>query len=163
MIQPRHASLAAASARCHARCCWLGRKGLFVRESDADRKNWSMRGAHCEGWPVYHAVFDRDSGAIYAAAASEWDGLSIWRSADLGETWTQSREGLTYADGSKMFEVSSLAAAHGRVLVGVTSRTTSACIARTMPARHGRRSPKGCRPSSGLLLRRIRTTATPST
>ena len=68
------------------------RKGLFMLESDADRKSWSMRGAYCEGWPVYHAVFDQDSGAIYAAAASEWHGSSIWRSADLGETWTQSSE-----------------------------------------------------------------------
>ena len=60
------------------------RKGLFMLESDADRKNWSMRGAYCEGWPVYHAVFDQDSGAIYAAA-SDWHGSSIWRSADLGQ------------------------------------------------------------------------------
>jgi hypothetical protein len=95
------------------------RKGLFMLESDADRKSWSMRGAYCEGWPVYHAVFDQDSGAIYAAAASEWHGSSIWRSADLGETWTQSSEGLAYDDGRRMSKVSSLSAAHGRVLVGV--------------------------------------------
>ena len=95
------------------------RKGLFMLESDADRKSWSMRGAYCEGWPVYHAVFDQGSGAIYAAAASEWHGSSIWRSADLGETWTQSSEGLAYEDGRKMSKVSSLSAAHGRVLVGV--------------------------------------------
>ena len=95
------------------------RKGLFVLESDADRESWSMRGAYCEGWPVYHAVLDRDSGVIYAAAASEWHGSSIWRSADLGETWTQSSEGLAYEDGRKMSKVSSLSAAHGRVLVGV--------------------------------------------
>ena len=32
-------------------------------ESDADRKNWSMRGAYCEGWPVYQAVpFARGGG-----------------------------------------------------------------------------------------------------
>ena len=71
------------------------------------------------GLPVYHAVFDRDSGAIYAAAASEWHGSSVWRSADLGETWTQSSEGLAYEDGRRMSKVSSLSAAHGRVLVGV--------------------------------------------
>jgi len=71
------------------------RKGLFMLESDADRRQWSMRGAYCEGWPIYHAVFDEDSGAIYAAAASEWHGSSIWRSPDLGESWTQSSEGLS--------------------------------------------------------------------
>ena len=95
------------------------RKGLFMLESDADRQKWSMRGAYCEGWPIYHAVFDQDSGAIYAAAASEWHGSSIWRSPDLGETWTQSSEGLAYEDGRRMSKVSSLSAAHGRVLVGV--------------------------------------------
>ncbi|HEX5028346.1 MAG TPA: sialidase family protein [Gaiellaceae bacterium] len=95
------------------------RKGLFVLESDADRRKWSMRGPYCEGWPVYHGVFDQDSGAIYAAAASEWHGSSIWRSGDLGETWTQSSEGLAYEDGRKLSKVTSLSAAHGRVLVGV--------------------------------------------
>ena len=95
------------------------RKGLFALESDADRRKWSMRGPYCEAWPVYHAVFDQDSGAIYAAAASEWHGSSIWRSGDLGETWTQSSEGLAYEDGRKLSKVSSLAAGHGRVLVGV--------------------------------------------
>ena len=95
------------------------RKGLFMLESDADRREWSLRGAYCEGWPVYHAVYDKGSGAIYAAAASEWHGSSIWRSPDLGETWTQSSEGLAYEDGRRMSKVSSVSAAHGRVLVGV--------------------------------------------
>ena len=73
------------------------RKGLFVLESD-DRRDWSVRGPFCESWPVYHAVLDRDSGTIYAAAASEWHGSAIWRSPDLGETWEHSSEGLGYPD-----------------------------------------------------------------
>jgi photosystem II stability/assembly factor-like uncharacterized protein len=97
------------------------RKGLFVLESDADRRDWSMRGPYCEGWPVFHAVHDAGTGAIYAAAASEWHGSAVWRSNDLGETWTHSSEGIAYeVDGErKISKVSSLAAAHGRVLVGV--------------------------------------------
>jgi photosystem II stability/assembly factor-like uncharacterized protein len=95
------------------------RKGLFMLESDADRKKWSLRGPYCEGWPVYHAVFDQDSGAIYAAAASEWHGSAIWRSSDLGETWTHSSEGIAYEDGKRLSKVSNLSAAHGRILVGV--------------------------------------------
>jgi photosystem II stability/assembly factor-like uncharacterized protein len=96
------------------------RKGCFIAESD-DRKDWTLRGPYCEGWPVYHAILDSDSGAIYAAAASEWFGSTIWRSPDLGETWEQSSEGLTYGDdgGRKLSKVSYLAAGHGRVLVGV--------------------------------------------
>jgi photosystem II stability/assembly factor-like uncharacterized protein len=95
------------------------RKGCFVLESDADRRDWSIRGPYCEGWPVYHAVFDEDAGTIFAAAASEWHGSAIWRSRDLGETWTHSSEGLAYADGRKLSKVSTLSAAHGRLLVGV--------------------------------------------
>jgi photosystem II stability/assembly factor-like uncharacterized protein len=95
------------------------RKGCFMLESDADRKDWSLRGPYCEGWPVYHAVYDESSGAIYAAAASEWHGSSIWKSTDLGETWTQSSNGIAYEDGRKLSKVSHVSAAHGRVLVGV--------------------------------------------
>ncbi|HJQ75577.1 MAG TPA: hypothetical protein VJ814_11850 [Gaiellaceae bacterium] len=96
------------------------RKGCFIAESE-DRRDWKLRGPYCEGWPVYHAILDRESGSIYAAAASEWFGSTIWRSPDLGETWEQSSEGLTYGDGAprKVSKVSFLAAGHGRLLVGV--------------------------------------------
>src|SRR5215208_6436903 len=89
------------------------RKGCFLLESDADRRDWTVRGPFCEGWPVYHAV--HDGGTIYAAAASDWHGAGVWRSDDLGETWTLSSEGLTYGDdGLNLSKVSGLAAAHGR-------------------------------------------------
>jgi photosystem II stability/assembly factor-like uncharacterized protein len=99
------------------------RKGCFVLESDADRRDWNVRGPYCEGWPVYHAVHDRDSGALYAAAASEWHGAGVWRSNDLGETWEVSSEGLSYEDrdGLKLSKVSGLNASHGRVLAGTES------------------------------------------
>ena len=94
------------------------RKGAFLLESD-DRRDWSLRGPFCEGWPVYQATLDAHSGTIFAAAASEWHGSAVWRSADLGHTWTLSSEGLAYDDGRKISKISSVAAAHGRVLVGV--------------------------------------------
>ena len=95
------------------------RKGCFVLESGEDRRKWKLRGPFCEGWPVYHAIYDEDSGSIYAAAASEWHGSAVWRSPDLGETWEHSSEGLGYPDGElKLSKVSSVAAAHGRLLVG---------------------------------------------
>jgi len=94
------------------------RKGLFVLESE-DRRDWQVRGPYCESWPIYQAVYDPDAGTIFAAAASEWHGAAVWRSSDLGETWEWSSEGLSYTDdGLKLSKVSSLAAAHGRVLVG---------------------------------------------
>jgi photosystem II stability/assembly factor-like uncharacterized protein len=97
------------------------RKGCFVLESDAGRRDWSLSGPYCEGWPVYHAIHDPGSDAIYAAAASEWHGSAVWRSADRGETWTHSSEGIAYdADaGRKVSKVSNLAVKNGRVLVGV--------------------------------------------
>ena len=96
------------------------RKGLFVLESDGDRRNWKARGPFCEGWPIYHAIHDPDSGTIYAAAASEWHGAGVWRSTDLGETWELSSEGLSYPEGGeKLSKISGLTAAHGRLLAGV--------------------------------------------
>jgi photosystem II stability/assembly factor-like uncharacterized protein len=97
------------------------RKGCFLLESDGDRRDWTPRGPFCEGWPVYHAIYDDSTGTIFAAAASEWLGSAVWRSTDLGETWTLSSEGLAYGeDGErKVSKVSTLAAKDGRVLVGV--------------------------------------------
>src|SRR5947207_5390894 len=96
------------------------RKGAFLLESE-DRRDWNLRGPLCESWPVYHAIHDASSGAIYAAAASEWHGSAVWRSTDLGETWALSSEGIGYGDDDprKVSKVSSLAVSDGRVLVGV--------------------------------------------
>jgi photosystem II stability/assembly factor-like uncharacterized protein len=94
------------------------RKGAFIFESE-DRRDWTMRGPFCEGWPVYHAIYDATTGEIYAAAASEGHGSAVFRSKDLGETWEHSSEGLSFGeDGPKLSKVSNLSAAHGRVLVG---------------------------------------------
>src|SRR5581483_7319301 len=94
------------------------RKGCFLVESD-DRRAWDVRGPFCEGWPVYHAVYDPASQTIYAAAASEWHGVAVWRSSDLGETWELSSEGLSHGDGGlRLSKISTIAAAHGRLLAG---------------------------------------------
>ena len=95
------------------------RKGCFLLERDESGRDWTTRGPFCEGWPVYHAVWDGETGTIFAAAASEWHGASVWRSGDLGETWQQSSEGLAYEDGDlKLSKVSGLTVAHGRVFAG---------------------------------------------
>ena len=96
------------------------RKGAFFLESN-DRKTWELQGPFCEGWPVYHVIHDPKSGAVYAAAASEWHGQAIWRSGDRGETWTHSSEGIAYdaETGRKISKVSTLAVSDSRLLVGV--------------------------------------------
>jgi hypothetical protein len=104
------------------------RKGCFVLESDAGRREWTLRGPYCESWPSYHAVHDPVTGALYASSASEWHGAGVWRSGDLGHTWELSSEGLAYddADGGdggplKLKKISGLTPAHGRVLAGADS------------------------------------------
>ena len=95
------------------------RKGCFLLESDADRGEWSVRGPYCDGWPVYHAVHDPASGTYFAAAASDWHGAGVWRSADRGESWELSSQGLAYDNGDlKLSKVSGLTAAHERLLAG---------------------------------------------
>jgi photosystem II stability/assembly factor-like uncharacterized protein len=95
------------------------RKGLFLMDSDRDRRDWRLRGPLCESWPVFHAIGDVESGMIYAAAASEWHGTVVWRSADRGETWEQSSEGLGYGeDGPPLTKVSSLTCSDGRLFAG---------------------------------------------
>ncbi len=95
------------------------RKGLFLLESDEARRDWDVRGPFCDGWPIYHAVIEPEAGTIYASAASEWHGAGVWRSADMGETWQLSSEGLGYPEGElKLSRVSGLSVAHGKVRVG---------------------------------------------
>ena len=102
------------------------RKGCFLLESDEARRDWTLRGPFCEGWPIYHVIRDADSGSVFAAAASEWHGSSVWRSADLGETWEQSSEGLSYENGDlKLSKVSGLTAAHGRLFAGAENPASS--------------------------------------
>ncbi len=74
-------------------------KGAFILESDAERREWSIRGPLCEGWPIHDLIVEPASGAILAGGGSPWYGAAVWRSDDLGTTWTHSSAGLTYGDG----------------------------------------------------------------
>ena len=73
-------------------------KGAFILEGDADRSSWSLRGPLCEGWPIHDLQWDPATGSIYAGGGSVWYGPAVFRSDDLGETWSHSSEGLTYGD-----------------------------------------------------------------
>ena len=96
------------------------RKGAFIAESDAARTTWTLRGPLCEGWPVHDMSVDPTSGAVYAAAGSPWYGPAVWRSDDLGETWTHSSAGLSYGDGGPAIPTAwNVTAAHGAVFAGV--------------------------------------------
>jgi photosystem II stability/assembly factor-like uncharacterized protein len=73
-------------------------KGAFLLHGDAGRRDWRVSGPTCEGWPVHDISVDRATGAILAASGNPWYGPAVWRSDDLGETWTHSSEGITYGD-----------------------------------------------------------------
>lgn len=94
-------------------------KGTFLFESDERRHSWEMRGPFCNGWPMKHANYDPATGTLYAVGGGQWHGVAVWRSQDLGETWTRSSEGLTYGDsGPKLNTLWNITPAHGALYVG---------------------------------------------
>ena len=96
------------------------KKGAFILESDADRRDWALRGPFCETWPMNHVVADPATGAIFAGGGNEWFGPAVWKSTDLGETWTHSSDGPTYPAGETPVKaVWSLAPGQGCLYAGV--------------------------------------------
>jgi photosystem II stability/assembly factor-like uncharacterized protein len=96
------------------------RKGAFTLESGAERRSWRLRGPYCETWPMNHVIADAATGTIYGAGGNEWFGPAVWRSTDLGATWTHSSQGLAYAAGEQPIKsVWSLAARNGHLYAGV--------------------------------------------
>lgn len=95
------------------------KKGAFLLESDEKREEWDVRGPFCESWEIMHATYDPASGTIFAAGQSGWYGAAVWRSRDLGETWSHSSQGITYGDeGPKVGKLWNVTPAHGALYVG---------------------------------------------
>jgi hypothetical protein len=96
------------------------RKGLFVLDGDTDREDWEVRGPLCDGWPIHDAIVDPATGALLAAGGNNWYGPAVWRSDDLGESWSHSSEGLTYGDeGEKVTTIWNLTAGTDVLYAGV--------------------------------------------
>jgi photosystem II stability/assembly factor-like uncharacterized protein len=74
------------------------KKGAFILDGTETRDTFTVRGPFCETMPIQHLAWDQATASLLAGAGSPWYGPIVWRSADLGETWTQSSEGLTYGD-----------------------------------------------------------------
>ena len=96
-------------------------RGASCSNSDADAARLDSAGRTAESWPVYHAVYDQGTGAIYAAPRASGTARPSGAAPISARPGTHSSEGIAYdADGGrKISKVSTLAATHGRVLVGV--------------------------------------------
>jgi photosystem II stability/assembly factor-like uncharacterized protein len=96
------------------------KKGAFILEADPERRDWQVRGPFCETWPINHMTWDPKAGALLAGGGSPWYGAAVWRSTDMGETWSHSSEGLTYGDdGPKLATIWNLTPADGSIYAGV--------------------------------------------
>jgi photosystem II stability/assembly factor-like uncharacterized protein len=96
------------------------KKGAFILESSPARDKWRLAGPFCQTWPINHVVADPSSRTIYAAGGNDWFGPAVWKSADLGASWSHSSAGLAYAAGETPIKtVWSLAAAKGELYAGV--------------------------------------------
>ena len=96
------------------------KKGAFILESDGERRAWQLSGPFCETWPMNHVVADPATGTIYAGGGDAWFGPAVWKSTDLGETWSHSSAGLAYQEGKEPIKaVWSVAPAAGTLYAGV--------------------------------------------
>jgi photosystem II stability/assembly factor-like uncharacterized protein len=97
------------------------KKGAFTATSDETRRDWVLDGPFCNTWPINHAVADPRTGTIYAGGGNEWFGPAVWKSTDMGKSWTHSSTGLAYAEGEEPVKaVWSLAVApDGAIYAGV--------------------------------------------
>jgi photosystem II stability/assembly factor-like uncharacterized protein len=96
------------------------KKGAFIFDGNPERNDWTLRGPYCETWPLNHVVADQDTGVIYGGGGNEWFGPAVWKSEDLGKSWTHSSEGLKYAEGETPIKaVWSLSARNGHLYAGV--------------------------------------------
>ena len=95
-------------------------KGAFILDGGADRATWSISQPLCEGWPIHDLQWDPATVSIYAGGGSSWFGPAVFRSDDLGKSWTHSSEGMTYGDdGDKIPTVWNVTPAHGAIFAGV--------------------------------------------
>jgi photosystem II stability/assembly factor-like uncharacterized protein len=96
------------------------KKGGFIIEGSGARGDWHVHEPFSVGWPTFQVTHDPSSGALLAGGGNEWYGPAVWRSDDLGKTWSHSSEGLTYGDdGPTIKAIWEVTPAHGAIYAGV--------------------------------------------
>ncbi|HEY6040762.1 MAG TPA: glycosyl hydrolase [Anaerolineae bacterium] len=69
------------------------RKGAFILQSDRTRRKWKIAPGIMIGAIVHHMVLDpRDKKTILMCASTGHLGPTIFRSLDLGRTWTEAKQ-----------------------------------------------------------------------
>ncbi|EXI89352.1 MAG: putative plant photosystem II stability/assembly factor [Candidatus Accumulibacter regalis] len=78
------------------------RKGAWLYHSDAARERWRVDGPHFLGHIISHLVLDpRDGRTLLAAAKTGHLGPTIFRSTDLGRSWSEARHPPAFASAAK--------------------------------------------------------------
>ena len=68
------------------------RKGAWIYHGDATRQHWRADGPHFLGHIISHLVLDpRDGCTLLAAAKTGHLGPTIFRSTDIGRSWSEAR------------------------------------------------------------------------
>jgi photosystem II stability/assembly factor-like uncharacterized protein len=79
------------------------RKGFWTVSSDRDRRSWTADGPHFLGHIVQHAVLDpRDGRTLLLAMRTGHLGPTVFRSTDLGASWSESRTPPAFATGDPL-------------------------------------------------------------
>ncbi|MFP5402297.1 MAG: WD40/YVTN/BNR-like repeat-containing protein [Gammaproteobacteria bacterium] len=74
------------------------RKGAWLFHGDAGRRHWRIDGPHMLGHIVSHLVLDpRDGRTLLAAAKTGHLGPTLFRSTDLGATWSEALQPPAFA------------------------------------------------------------------
>jgi photosystem II stability/assembly factor-like uncharacterized protein len=69
------------------------RKGAWIFHGDKARKDWRSDGPHFLGHIIHHMVLDpRDGRTLLATASTGHLGPTLFRSTDLGKSWTEARQ-----------------------------------------------------------------------
>jgi photosystem II stability/assembly factor-like uncharacterized protein len=94
------------------------RKGAFLFEGNRERRSWKLAGPHFLGSIVHHIVQDpRSPRTLLAAARTGHLGPTIFRSTDLGKSWSEAKAPPAFtkvdgADGRAVDHVFFLTPAH---------------------------------------------------
>ncbi|MBI3203251.1 MAG: glycosyl hydrolase [Myxococcales bacterium] len=78
------------------------RKGAFILHGDAKRSRWRIDGPHFLGHIIHHLVLDpRDGRTLLAAAKTGHLGPTVFRSKNLGRSWSEAKKPPAFAKAKK--------------------------------------------------------------